>query len=71
MHIVLRLCQHYLETTLFNNPAAMKTPTFPKIYNVYFLAMIATVGGMLYVVLYIVQTAYRSNFRLQLRLRYQ
>lgn len=27
----------------------MKTPTFPKIYNVYFLAMIATVGGMLYV----------------------
>ena len=49
----------------------MKTPAFPKIYNVYFLAMIATVGGMLYVVLYIVQTAYRSNFRLQLRLRYQ
>jgi MFS family permease len=26
----------------------MKTPTFPKIHNVYFLAMIATVGGMLY-----------------------
>ncbi|KAI9736864.1 MAG: hypothetical protein M1818_005915 [Claussenomyces sp. TS43310] len=26
----------------------MKTPTLPKIYNVYFLAIIATVGGMLF-----------------------
>lgn len=26
----------------------MRTPTFPKIYNVYFLAIIATVGGMLF-----------------------
>ncbi|PLB41532.1 sugar transporter [Aspergillus candidus] len=26
----------------------MKLPTFPKIYNVYFVALIATVGGMLF-----------------------
>ena len=26
----------------------MKTPTFPKIYNTYFVAMIATLGGMLF-----------------------
>ena len=49
----------------------MKTPTFPKIYNVYFLAMIATVGGMLYVSLCLLQNACRANFHLQLRIRYQ
>lgn len=26
----------------------MGLPSFPKIYNVYFLAMIATMGGMLF-----------------------
>lgn len=39
-----------IEATPAQDPttaATMKTPTFPKIYNVYFLAMIATVGGML------------------------
>lgn len=28
--------------------AALKLPTFPKVYNVYFLAIISTVGGMLF-----------------------
>lgn len=27
----------------------MGLPTFPKIYNVYFVAIVATLGGMLYV----------------------
>ncbi|KAK3672220.1 hypothetical protein LTR78_007973 [Recurvomyces mirabilis] len=28
--------------------ASLKLPTFPKVYNVYFLAIISTVGGMLF-----------------------
>ena len=30
------------------NMAGIKLPTFPKTYNVYFLAIISTVGGMLF-----------------------
>lgn len=29
------------------DPAKMPLPTFPKIYNIHFVAIIATLGGML------------------------
>ena len=42
--LTLRLERHFFSQRLLN----MKLPSMPKIYNVYFLAIVATMGGMLF-----------------------